>query len=104
MDTDGQLVGTSNTYANRPHQGAHVASGSFMVAASARGQGVGRRLVRDMVAWCAEQGFRGIQFNAVVATNEGAVRLYEPEGFRTIGAAPGGFIHPTHGPVDLLIL
>ncbi|STX13360.1 Uncharacterised protein [Kytococcus sedentarius] len=32
------------------------------------------------------------------------MRLYEPEGFRTIGAAPGGFIHPTHGPVDLLIL
>ena len=32
------------------------------------------------------------------------MRLYEPEGFRTIGAAPGGFIHPTHGPVCLLIL
>lgn len=104
FDKKGQVLGTANMYANRPNQGSHVASGSFMVAAPARGQGVGRALVRDMIDWTAKHGFLGIQFNAVVASNHGAVQLYESEGFRIIGAAPGGFLHPTLGPVDLLIL
>ncbi|GAB3623930.1 GNAT family N-acetyltransferase [Mariniluteicoccus endophyticus] len=104
VDPEAGIVGTANMYANRPNQGSHVASGSFMVAADARGRGVGRRLVRDMIEWSTAQGFRGIQFNAVVASNESAVALYESEGFRIAGAAPGGFMHPTRGPVDLLIL
>ena len=104
VDDQGVVAGTANMYANRPNQGAHVASGSFMVAAQARGLGVGRQLVRDMITWTTKQGFSGIQFNAVVASNEGAVRLYESEGFLIIGAAPGGFAHPTLGLVDLLIL
>ena len=98
-DDAGHVVGTANMYANRPHQGAHVASGSFMVAAGVRGRGVGRVLVRDMIAWASERGFRGIQFNAVVSGNDGAVRLYESEGFRVVGAAPGAFVHPARGPV-----
>ena len=103
-DGEGRVVGTANMYANRPHQGSHVASGSLMVAARARGTGVGRALVRDMIDWTTMRGFRGIQFNAVVASNEHALCLYESEGFRVIGTAPGAFLHPTHGPVDLLIL
>lgn len=100
----GEVLGTANMYANRPNQGSHVASGSFMVAADARGLGVGRQLVRDMIDWTSANGYKGIQFNAVVATNHGAIGLYESEGFRQIGAAPGGFIHPHRGAVDLLIL
>lgn len=60
-DEAGQIVGTANMYANRPNQGSHVASGSFMVAVSARGRGVGRVLVRDMLAWSAGQSFKGVQ-------------------------------------------
>lgn len=101
---DDEVLGTANMYANRPNEGAHVASGSFMVEASARGRGVGRALVRDMITWATKRGYTGIQFNAVVASNVAAIRLYESEGFRIIGAAPGGFMHPTLGPVDLLIL
>lgn len=103
-DQAGRVLGTANAYANRPNQGSHVASGSVMVAATARGRGVGRMLVRDMIAWTTERGFRSIQFNAVVASNEAAVRLYESEGFRIIGTAPGGFRHPVLGYVDLLSL
>ncbi|GAA4685465.1 GNAT family N-acetyltransferase [Nocardioides nanhaiensis] len=104
IDIVGQVLGTANMYANRPNQGSHVASGSLMVAAPARARGVGRALVRDMVAWATGYGFRGIQFNAVVASNQRAVRLYESESFRVVGAAPGGFLHPTLGFVDLLVL
>lgn len=103
-DDEGGVLGTANMYANRPNQGSHVASGSLMVARKARGRGAGRRLIQDMIGWATSQGFRAIQFNAVVASNLAAVRLYESEGFRITGAAPGGFIHPAEGPVDLLIL
>jgi GNAT superfamily N-acetyltransferase len=101
---DEDVVGTANMYANRPNQGVHVASGSIMVAESARGRGVGRALVRDMIGWASDSGYRGIQFNAVVATNRAAVALYDSEGFRVLGAAPGAFVHPELGPVDLLMM
>lgn len=104
MADNGDVLGTANMYANRPNQGAHVASGSLMVAAASRGHGVGRALVRDMIRWAREQGFVAIQFNAVVATNRAALTLYLAEGFRIIGSAPGAFRHPALGRVDLLIM
>jgi L-amino acid N-acyltransferase YncA len=104
IDETGTVLGTANMYANRPNQGAHVASGSLMVAAAARGRGAGRALIHDMIAWAAGHGFLGIQFNAVVSTNNAAIRLYESEGFRVVGTAPGAFRHPALGLVDLLIM
>ena len=56
---------------NRPGRGDHVGTASFMVARRRRGRGVGRRLAEYVVQWHREQGFRGIQFNAVVETNDG---------------------------------
>lgn len=104
VDADGSVLGSANMYANRPNQGAHVASGSLVVARTARGHGVGRALTREMIGWTSREGFVAVQFNAVVSTNVAAVRLYESEGFRVIGAAPGAFRHPTRGAVDLLII
>ncbi|GAA0245964.1 GNAT family N-acetyltransferase [Cryptosporangium japonicum] len=101
---DGAVLGTANMYANRPAQGSHVASGSIMVAAGARGRGVGRALVREMIRWAQGSGYAGIQFNAVVETNTAAVRLYESEGFVLIGTVPGAFAHPGRGRVGLHIL
>ncbi|MGK3208310.1 N-acetyltransferase family protein [Amycolatopsis sp. MEPSY49] len=102
---DGERVtGTANMYANRPGPGSHVASGSLMVAKEARGTGVGRALVTDLVAWARRSGFAAIQFNAVVEVNTAAIRLYESLGFVTLGTAPGAFRHPDHGDVGLRIL
>lgn len=61
-------------------------------------------LVRDMVRWADEQRFAAIQFNAVVETNASAVQLYQSEGFKILGTAPGAFIHPRSGPVGLHIM
>ncbi|WP_370970916.1 N-acetyltransferase family protein [Amycolatopsis sp. cg9] len=99
-----EVLGTANMYANRPGPGNHVASGSLMVAASARGRGVGRALTTDLIAWARESGFAAIQFNAVVDTNTAAVSLYESLGFTTLGVAPGAFRHPVLGDVGLRIM
>lgn len=103
-ERSGEVLGTANMYANRPHQGDHVASGSLMVAARARGSGLGRALVRDLIAWAAGEGSAAIQFNAVVETNHTAVALYRSEGFRVLGTAPGAFRHPRDGRVGLHIM
>lgn len=99
-----QVLGTANMYANRPGPGSHVASGSLMVSRDARGRGVGRALVVDLIAWARRTGFAAIQFNAVVETNVHAVRLYESLGFVTLGVAPGAFRHPIEGRVGLRIM
>jgi GNAT superfamily N-acetyltransferase len=89
---------------NRDGPGAHVANASYMVAAAARGTGVGRALVEHSIAWCRAAGFRAIQFNAVVATNVYAVALYESLGFTIIGTVPEAFRHPTEGFVGLHVM
>ena len=103
-DADGFVVGTSNMYANRPAQGSHVASGSLMVARDARGIGVGRSLVRDMIRWATHEGYAALQFNAVVETNTAAITLYLSEGFSIVGTVPDAFTHPRLGPVAVHIM
>ena len=104
VDADGHVLGTANMYANRAAQGSHVASGSFMVGVESRGRGVGRTLLRDMLEWAMNTGFRAVQFNAVADTNVAAVELYLSEGFEVVGTAPRAFRHPRHGFVGLHIM
>lgn len=98
------VVGTSNMYPNRPGPGRHIASGNFMVSPAARRAGIGRALGVDMLAWSRSNGFSGVQFNAVAASNEPAVRMYHSLGFVTIGTVPGAFRHPEQGDVGLHVM
>ncbi len=54
--------------------------------------------------WHREQGYRGIQFNAVVETNTAAVALWESLGFVVVGTVPEAFDHPVHGYVGLHVM
>ena len=103
-ELDGVVLGTATMGPNRPGRGAHVATASFMVGSAARGNGVGRSLGEYVVAWSREQGFRVIQFNAVVETNHAAVALWRSLGFVVIGTVPGAFAHPEHGYVGLHVM
>lgn len=103
-EADGTVLGSATMYANRGGNGAHVASASYMVDPRKSGRGVGRALVEDSLEWARAQGFRGMQFNAVVETNVYAVRLYQKLGFEIIGTLPEGFDHPTAGYVGLHIM
>ena len=103
-ETDGEILGTAKMGPNRPGRGDHVGTASFMVAPEARGKGVGRALGEHVVAWHRDRGFRGIQFNAVVESNTGAVRLWQSLGFEVVGTVPGAFRSPTHGYVGLHVM
>jgi L-amino acid N-acyltransferase YncA len=98
------LVGFYHLAPNQAGPGAHVANASYMVDRTIRGRGVGRALVEHSLERARTAGYRGIQFNAVAATNVWAVKLYLDLGFETIGTVPGGFRHPEQGYVDLLIM
>ena len=100
----GRVLGTAKTGPNQMGPGSHVATASFMVAAEARGRGVGRALGEAVIARATRDGYRAMQFNAVVETNRDAVRLWKSLGFEVIGTAPEAFEHPTGGFVSLLIM
>jgi L-amino acid N-acyltransferase YncA len=99
-----RVLGTAKMGPNRPGRGAHVATASVMVGSDARGQGVGRALGEYALAWAGAQGYAAMQFNAVVASNEPAVRLWQALGFQIVGTVPEAFEHRTLGRVGLHIM
>lgn len=100
----GRVLGTAKMGPNRPGPGSHVATASFMVAEDARGMGVGRALGEFALDWARGQGYAAMQFNAVVESNEVAVRLWQALGFRIVGTVPEAFEHPSHGRVGLHVM
>jgi L-amino acid N-acyltransferase YncA len=101
---DGGILGTYYLRANQRGAGSHVANCGYMVAPEARGRGVGRVMCEHSLARARELGFRAMQFNFVVSTNEAAVQLWQACGFAVAGRLPGAFQHPTHGYVDALVM
>ena len=99
-----RVLGSAKMGTNRPGPGSHVSTASFMVAADARGRGVGTALCEFAVDWARERGYAGMQFNAVAASNHAAVGLYERLGFGVVGTVPGAFAHPTLGHVGLHVM
>jgi L-amino acid N-acyltransferase YncA len=104
LEEGGAVLGTAKMGPNRPGRGDHVGTASFMVAEHARGRGVGRRLGEHVVAWHREQGYRGIQFNAVVEANTAALALWQSLGFTIVGTVPGAFRSREHGYVGLHVM
>jgi L-amino acid N-acyltransferase YncA len=103
-ETDERIVGTYILKPNQPALGSHVANAAFMVSPSARGLGVGRRMGEHCLDEARRLGFRAMQFNFVVSTNEPAVRLWQQLGFGIVGTLPEAFRHAQHGYVDAYVM
>jgi L-amino acid N-acyltransferase YncA len=103
-DDDGTVLGTAKVGPNHRGPASHIANASFMVDPAHAGKGVGRALGEHVLELARTEGYRSMQFNAVVSTNTGAVRLWRSLGFEILATLPEGFLHPTRGYVGLHIM
>ncbi len=103
-DAAGALVGTYTIKPNQQGPGSHVCNCGYITAASARGQGVASQMCVHSQEEARRLGFRAMQYNLVVSTNEGAVRLWQKHGFAIAGRLPGAFCHPHFGFVDAFVM
>src|SRR5437016_9548433 len=88
-ERDGHVVRTYTVHSNQSGGGAHVANAAFMVPAVARGQGIGRAMGEHCLREARRLGFRAMQFNFVVSTNESAVKLWQNLGMKIVATLPG---------------
>lgn len=103
-EEEGVVLGTYYLRANQGGGGAHVANCGYMTAAAATGRGVARAMALHSFDTAKARGFRAMQFNFVVASNERAVGLWQSLGFAIVGRLPGAFAHPVLGFVDALVV
>jgi L-amino acid N-acyltransferase YncA len=99
-----QIVGSYTLHQNQAAGGGHVANAAFIVAKDVRGQGIGRAMGEHCLNEARRLGFRAMQFNFVVSTNESAVKLWQDLGMKIIGTLPGAFRHPQKGYVDVYVM
>jgi len=103
-EADGAVVGTYFLHANQAGGGSHVANCGYITAEQATGKGVARAMCAHSLEHAKKGGFRAMQFNFVVSTNERAVRLWESFGFEIVGRLPQAFLHPVRGYVDAYVM
>ena len=98
------MLGTYILRANQPGGGSHVANCGYVTAPFATGRGVASSMCRDSLTRTSAGGFRAMQFNFVVSTNQRAVTLWKRYGFDIVGTLPNAFLHPTLGYVDVFVM
>lgn len=100
----GEVLGTYFLKTNQRGGGSHVANCGYVTAAHATGRGVARAMCAHSLDHARHRGFKAMQFNFVISTNERAVRLWQSFGFEIVGRLPGAFQHPAQGFVDALVM
>jgi|SRR5690348_10420871 len=103
-EEDGVVLGTYILRANQKGGGSHVCNCGYVTAPSATGRGVASAMCSDSITRATAAGFRAMQFNFVVSTNERAVNLWKRHGFEIVGTLPKAFQHPTLGYVDAFVM
>ena len=104
VEEDGVILGTYYMRPNQAGGGRHVCNCGYMTSASATERGVARRMCEHSLEHARSRGYRAMQFNFVVSTNERAVRLWQSLGFEIVGRLPLAFRHPVCGCVDAFVM
>ncbi len=99
-----EVVGTFFLKENQPDLGSHVCNAGYMVAESARGKSVGRKMAEFSIAEAKKLCFKAMQFNFVVKSNVGAIKLWKKLGFEIIGEIPEAFNHKEKGLTNAYIM
>lgn len=101
---NGEVLGTYYIKPNQPGLGSHVCNCGYAVSSEAQGKGIASLMCEHSQSTALEMGFRAMQFNFVVSSNERAVRLWERMGFAVVGRLPGAFHHHRLGYVDAFVM
>ncbi|MBI5346686.1 MAG: GNAT family N-acetyltransferase [Chlamydiae bacterium] len=99
-----EIVGTYIIKPNHPGLGSHVANASYMVHPGHQGKKIGYKMGLHSLEEAKRLGFKAMQFNIVVATNEKAVSLWKKLGFEIVGKLPKVFNHKKLGLVDAFVM
>jgi len=99
-----QIAGTYFIKPNQPGLGAHVCNAGYVISINARGKGLGRLMCEHSLKVARTYGFKAMQYNFVVSTNQVAVELWEKCGFKIVGTLPNAYNHKRKGLVDVYIM
>ena len=102
-DQHGEILGTYYIKPNQPTLGAHVANCGYLVAEQARGRGIATLMGEHSQQEAVRLGYRAMQFNLVVKTNEPSMHGWKKLGFTLVGELEGAFLHAEHGYVDACV-
>lgn len=97
-----EILGLYIVHPNNVGRCGHIANASFGVRSGQRGKRIGEKMVIDSLEIAGSLGFRIMQFNSVVATNKGAIHLYNKLGFTALGVIPNGFKQKDGSYVDII--
>ncbi len=104
IGSDNKIQGTYYIKPNQPGLGSHVCNCGYIVTENARGKGVASSMCEQSQEVAQKLGFRAMQYNLVVSTNEGAIRLWKKLGFQVIGNLPKAFKMKSVGYVDAFVM
>ena len=99
-----KIVGSVVLKNNQPDLGSHIANGAYMVLPAASGQGIGKTMGAFSIDEAKRLGYKAMQFNIVIKSNERAVRLWQSLGFIIIGEIPEAFSHKQNGLTNAYIM
>ena len=104
VDENGEILGTYYIKKNQPGLGSHICNCGYIVAENARNQGIASQMCEHSQREGLSRGFRAMQYNLVVSSNEGAVHLWKKHGFDVVGTIPEAFHHHRLGYVDAYVM
>lgn len=99
-----KIVGTFFMKDNFPDLGSHIANAGYITAPSETGKGIGKSMGKFSIQEAKRLGYKAMQFNMVVKTNDKAIRLWQKLGFKIKGEIPEAFNHKEKGLTDAYIL
>lgn len=102
-ELDGEIVGMYILHPNNIGRCGHICNASYAVKYGMRGKHIGEALVTDCLEQAKAHGFGILQFNAVVASNEPALKLYKKLGFVQLGTIPKGFLNKDGVYEDIIV-
>lgn len=98
-----EILGLYILHPNNVGRCGHICNASYAVKSTARNRHIGEKLVMDCLVQGNENGFKILQFNAVVKTNLSARHLYKKLGFTELGTIPNGFLLKSGEYEDIVV-